>query len=143
MINVARYLFASALLLLTGGTMALDTDGQFESIAEQDAFVTSTLRAMAKELNQQTPIQVDEDTRLMSVVALQKTITFNYQLTRLSSRAVHPKVIEQVALENQNRIACGSKATRLLIDLGVRYAYVYTGSDGKYITRVALSSYRC
>lgn len=133
-------------MIIAGWAHALDKNGQFSSVAEQDAYIASALSATARELNQQTPIKLDEDTRLLSVIALQKTITFNYQLTRVTSMAIHPKQreqLEQQALDNQNRIACNNKATRTMIDLGVRYVYSYTGSDGKYITRVALTSYRC
>jgi hypothetical protein len=141
--SLAKTFLAIAVVVIAASAQALDKNGQFSSIAEQDAHIAATLRAMAKELNQQTPIQLDDDTRLLSVIALQKTITFNYELTRVASGAVSIRKLEQVASENQNRIACGNKATRDLVDLGVRYAYVYTGSDGKYITRVVLSSYRC
>lgn len=142
-VRALRRLAASALVFLASGTSALDRDGNFESAAERDAYVTSTLRSMAKEMNQQTPIQLDEDTRLMSVIALQKTITFNYLLNRYPASAVEPARLEKVARDNQNQIACRNRATRTLIDLGVQYVYVYIGNDGKYITRVALTSYRC
>jgi len=122
---------------------ALDKNGNFESRQEQDAFIASTLKKMAAEMNSQTPIQLDEDTRIMSVVALQKTITFNMRLPKYKSYQVEPKVISQAAKESLNHAVCKSKATRDLIDMGVQYVYLYSGNDAKLITRVAIDRYRC
>jgi len=133
----------AAVLGFANGALALDKNGNFESKQEQDAFIAATLKKMAGEMNSQAPIQLDEDTRMTSVIALQKTITFNMRLSRVKSSEVDPKSIAQVARENLNHTVCLSKATRGLIDLGVEYVYLYTGNDGKLITRVAIKSYRC
>lgn len=134
---------ALATVFLAGPTTALDKNGNFESKAEQDAYIAETLKKMAREMNSQMPIQLDEETRVMSVIALQKTITFNYRLTNYSAAQVQPKRIEQVARENLNLIVCKSKATRDLIDMGVRYVYLYSGNDGKFVTRVVVDRYSC
>jgi hypothetical protein len=128
---------------LASAASALDKNGNFESWEEQDAFIAMTLKKMAGEMNSQTPIQMDEDTRMMSVLALQKTITFYARLTRVSSSDVDPNLIAQVARENLNHIVCQDKATRKLIDLGVEFVYLYSGNDGKQIARVSIKSYRC
>lgn len=138
---LAAVLAASAVCV--GGVHALDKNGNFESRQEQDAFIAATLKKMAGEMNAQAPIQLDEDTRMMSVIALQKTITFNMRLPQYRAADVDPGRIGQVARENLNDVVCKSKATRDLIDLGVEYVYLYSGSDGKLITRVAIKSYRC
>jgi hypothetical protein len=138
---LAAVLAASVVHL--GDVHALDKNGNFESKQEQDAFIAATLKKMAGEMNAQTPIQLDEDTRVMSVIALQKTITFNMRLPRYRAAKVDPARIAQVARENLNHIVCKNKSTRDLIDLGVEYVYLYSGSDGKLITRVAIKSYRC
>ena len=134
---------AAALLVLSANAFALDKNGNFESKQEQDAFIASTLKKMAGEMNSQTPIQLDEDTRMMSVIALQKTITFNMRLPYYKSSQVDPKVIAQAARENLNHTVCKSKATRDLIDMGVQYVYLYNGNDAKLITRVVIDKYRC
>jgi len=134
---------AAAVLVLSTNAFALDKNGNFESKQEQDAFIASTLKKMAGEMNSQTPIQLDEDTRMMSVIALQKTITFNMRLPNYKSSQVDPKAIAQAARENLNHTVCKSKATRDLIDMGVQYVYLYSGSDAKLITRVVIEKYRC
>lgn len=122
---------------------SLDKNGNFESQQEQDAYLITTLKNMAKEINAQTPIQLDEHTKLTSVIALQKTITFNYLLHRTSYRDINPQELNKIALENLNHSACQSKATKNLIDLGVEYVYIYFSNDGKQITRAAIKNYRC
>jgi len=122
---------------------ALDKNGNFESKQEQDVFIAATLKKMATEMNSQTPVQLDEDTRMMSVIALQKTITFNMRLVNYKASQVDPSRVAQAAKENLNHTVCRSKATRDLIDLGVQYVYLYSGNDGKLVTRVVIDRYRC
>lgn len=122
---------------------ALDKNGNFESKQEQDVFIAVTLKKMATEMNSQTPVQLDEDTRMMSVIALQKTITFNMRLVNYKASQVDPSRVAQAAKENLNHTVCRSKATRDLIDLGVQYVYLYSGNDGKLVTRVVIDRYRC
>jgi hypothetical protein len=141
--NALRAIAAVLCVALAGPAFALDKNGNFESRQEQDAFIATTLKKMAGELNAQTPIQLDEDTRMMSVIALQKTITFNMRLPRVKSSEVDPDNLARFARENLNHTVCKSKATQKLIDLGVEYVYLYSGSDAKQIARVSIKSYRC
>jgi hypothetical protein len=139
----AKFIAASVASFVGFNASALDKNGNFESKHEQDAFIAATLKKMASELNSQTPIQLDEDTRMMSVIALQKTVTFNMRLLNYKASQVDPKVIARAARENLNHTVCKSKATRDLIDMGVQYIYLYSGNDAKLITRVAIDKYRC
>jgi hypothetical protein len=143
LVAAAHALGTLLLALFSAHAIALDKNGNFESTAEQDAFIAETLKKMAREMNSQTPVQLDEDTRVMSVIALQKTITFNMRLPNYVASQVEPKRVEQGARENLNLIVCKSKATRDLIDMGVQYVYLYNGKDGKFITRVVVDRYRC
>lgn len=133
----------ASLVALSASAFALDKNGNFESKQEQDAFIARTLKKMASEMNSQAPIQLDEDTRMMSVIALRKTITFNMRFPNYKSSQADPKVISAAARENLNHTVCKSKATRDLIDMGVRYVYLYSGNDAKLITRVVIDKYRC
>ena len=127
----------------SNAVFSLDKNGNFESKQEQDAYLMTTLKNMAKEMNSQTPIQLDEYTKLTSVIALQKTITFNYLLHRTNYKDINSQELNKIALENLNHSACQSKATKNLIDLGVEYVYIYFSNDGKQITRASIKSYRC
>lgn len=130
-------------LTLPNPLCALDKNGNFESIKEQDEYISLTLKKMAKDMNSQTPIMVDSETQMSSVLALEKTININYKLVNLSSKEVNPDQLKNYALENMNDIACKNKATRDLIDLGVKYVYIYWGNDDRLITRAVLNKYYC
>ena len=138
-------LFGSFLVLLLSPlcASAIDLDRQFESIKEQDQFLIETLKSMGREINQETPLWVDSDTRLNSVVVLGRTLTYNYQVVNFSGSDLDVPFFGRTVLENLNHMVCQSEATRILIDLGVRYVYLYFGMDGKLITRIVLESYRC
>lgn len=139
-----RYAIAAMVaVLFMSNAAALDKNGNFESKQEQDAFIAVTLKKMASEMNSQAPVQLDEDTRMMSVIVLQKTITFNMRLVNYTASQVDPNGVAQAAKENLNHTVCRSKATRDLIDLGVQYVYLYSGNDGKLVTRVVIDRYRC
>lgn len=98
---------------------------------------------MAGEINSQTPIQLDQETQMMSVIALQKTINFNLMLSNFKASQLDAKAVEQMALENLNHTVCRSNANRVLIDLGVKYIYHYFGNDEKLVTQVIIDRYRC
>ena len=133
----------SLMFFYSSSALSLDKNGNFESKQEQDVYLIATLKNMAKEINAQTPIQLDEYTKLTSVIALQKTITFNYLLYRTNYKDVNPQELNKIALENLNHSACQSKATKNLIDAGVEYVYIYFSNDGKQITRASIKNYRC
>ena len=141
--NHLRGVLTATAILFALQAYALDKNGNFESKQEQDAFITVTLKKMAGEMNSQAPVQIDDDTRMMSVIALQKTLTFYMRFPNYISSQVDPESIAKAARENLNHTVCKSKATRNLIDLGVQYVYLYSGNDGKLITRVVIDKYRC
>ena len=132
-----------ALLLISVPLHALDKNGNFESIEEQDKFIADTLKKMAMEMNSQAPFMMDSETQFISAMALQKTINIRVRLVNFSSTEVDAKEINRHVWANENDIACKNKATRDLIDLGVSYVYIYFGNDDRLITRVVLNEYRC
>ncbi|MFW2054533.1 type II secretion system pilot lipoprotein GspS-beta [Acinetobacter baumannii] len=122
---------------------ALDANGNFESKQERDEILMILFKKLAKELNEQTPILLDEETKMMSVMALYKTITINMTLVNYASDHVNPHILQEYAKENINYNVCQSQATKMLIDAGFKYTYIYTGNDGRIITRVVVDSYNC
>lgn len=122
---------------------ALDKNGNFESKEEQANYIAAILKNMVIEINNQTPIMLDKETQMTHVLALNKTINFNYKLVNVSSVEANSEEIKKLALFNMNDIACKDQATKALIDLGVTYVYIYFGNDNRLITRASLSKYKC
>lgn len=125
---------------------ALDKNGNFESKDEQDKYIAATLKKMAVEINSQAPMMLDADTQFKFALALDKTISFSYQLVNFSSRELSSSALKELnktIWNNMNDNACKVQATRTLIDLGVRYVYIYFGNDDRLITQVVLNKYIC
>jgi len=136
-------LFLVVFLLAPSTIFALDENGNFESIEEQDRFIAETLKKMAIEMNSQTPFMMDSETQFSSALSLGKTLNFTMRLINFSSKEVNTDELSKYVLENVNDIACKNEATRNLIDLGVTYVYIYFGNDDRFIMRVALEKYEC
>lgn len=136
-------LLLTMVFILPSPIYALDKNGNFESKKEQDQFIAKALKEMAKEINQQTPIMIDSETKLQSALAVGKTLTYSATIINATSNQVNAQDLNRMVWGNINAIACKNKATRGLIDLGVSYIYIYFGNDNRIITRVVLNSYEC
>jgi hypothetical protein len=132
-----------AFLIISSPLYALDKDGNFESIEEQDRYISDTLKKMAIEMNSQAPFMMDSETQFSSALALKKTLNFTMRLINQTSTEVDAKEISKYVWANVNDIACKNKATRDFIDWGVSYVYIYFGNDDRFITRVVLDEYKC
>jgi len=122
---------------------ALDENGNFETVEERDAYVMSILKKVAKDLNEQTPILLDQETKMMNVMVYLKTITINMQLLNYSSNEYNPFFIDHYIKEKVNSLACQNKGMQYFLNNGFKYMYVYTGRDGQFITRVLIDKYEC
>ena len=141
--NFAQLFAAVNMVCCLNSAFALDQRGNFESIQEQDAFISTTLKKFAREINEQTPLQLDGESKLMSVFAYQKTINFNVLLPLYKFSEIEKNQLDKLISENLNHRICKTKASRDLIDLGVEFVYFYSGNDGKLITRIAIKGYLC
>ncbi|OOS22806.1 hypothetical protein B0682_00935 [Moraxella lincolnii] len=140
------YLIIISFTLINNAAFALDRNGNFESIQERDLFLSKTLQDMAKQMNAQAPIMMDESTKFIGALALNKTLNFMYQLIDIDSRNIEKENIEAFyrdRLEVMNNIACKSEPTQRLMDAGITYVYVYSDMNGRAIARVELKNYHC
>lgn len=138
LINV--FLFAAAFPF---SSHALDKNGNFSSKEEQDSYIVATLNKMVVQINSQTPMMLNSETQMSNALALGKTINFTMRLINTSSKQVNANELSKYAKGNLNDIACKSKATKNLIDLGVSFVYIYFGNDDRMITRVVINNYHC
>jgi len=130
-------------LIISCPLYALDKKGNFESLQEQDRFIATTLKNIVIQINSQTPMMLDSETQMSSALALDKTINFTMRLVKYSSNEVDAAYLNKYVWNNVNDIACKTKGTKFMIDLGVSYVYLYFGNDDRLITRVVLNSYNC
>src|SRR5262249_50860492 len=101
------------------------------------------LTKMAVELNKNNPKMLDADTRLDKVTASNERFIYSYTLMNTSSGKVNfdtlaPKLKSQFA-----KRLCETKGWNTLLEDGARVEYFYSGSDGKPIGRVTITSSDC
>lgn len=133
----------SIFVLTSFESSSIGENWNFKSQQEQDAFIAATLKKIAIEINSQTPIQIDQDTRMMSVISIGKTLNYYMILNNYKSSQLNPIDIENSAKEILNDAVCKNKSTRDLIDMGVKYRYNYRGNDNKFVTNVVIDYYGC
>lgn len=122
---------------------ALDKNGNFESNSERDEYLMVALQKIAKQMNNQIPIMVDDETQLTSCLVAGKTINIFYKLINFKASEVNADEIQKHVWEQKNYNACKDKSTRQLIDMGVIYFFTYFDKDDRLITRVSLDKYKC
>jgi hypothetical protein len=139
-LNIA--LFTLFILYAAMGS-ALDKNGNFESNSERDEYLMVALQKIAKQMNNQIPIMVDDETQLTSCLVAGKTINIFYKLINFKASEVNADEIQKHVWEQKNYNACKDKSTRQLIDMGVIYFFTYFDKDDRLITRVSLDKYKC
>lgn len=137
------FLFVVFAFIYATDLWSLDKNGKFESAMERDESLVMVLQKIAKQIRNQTPIMVDEETQLTSVVAVEKTLNYYYKIVNYSAYQLDEKVWRNFALAQLNDIACKDEATQELIKMGVRYSFLIFGNDNRLVTRVTLDKYKC
>jgi hypothetical protein len=101
------------------------------------------LTKMAVELNKNNPKMLDADTRLDKVTSSDERFTYSYTLMNATSGKTNfgtlaPKLKSQFAQR-----LCANKGWNALLEDGARVEYFYSGTDGKPIGRVVITSSDC
>ena len=112
----------------------------FASSSEPD--LSFQLRKMAKELNKQSPIRLNEYTRARSVVVYGNTIVYNHQLDFNKSDLEVPSV-QSGGRSHFIKNLCSIKDTRHLLDSGADMKYMYYDINEVFITEFTISKRDC
>lgn len=128
-INVQIFIVIIAILIpLSAKKVSAGTD-----LINQEV-VKKTLLKIAIDLNKQTPIMMDSETRCDYVVATGLTIAYNYTLVSIDD----PKSISKETIEKfkQGIISaqCGDQRVKRVMMSGMKTAYFYKDKNGRYIT---------
>lgn len=135
--------FLALTILFSANNYALDANGKFESIQEQDAYIAKTLQDMAVAINRQTPIPASNDTQITSAIAFGKTLNIYVTLLTHNSTHIDTQEFGSIMRKELNDIICKAEPMRAMIDFGVTYSYFYSGNDNRLIARVAMDRYNC
>ena len=110
---------------------------------QQDPGLLAGLTELVFELNKQTPVKVDADTRLDSVATFSKYMIYNNTLTDLKAEEVNPLLVAQHFEENMINHLCSMDTFAPFIELDLVMVYRYTDQNGKFITELSKDLSHC
>jgi len=101
------------------------------------------LTKMAVELNKNNPKMLDADTRLDKVTSSNERFIYSYTLMNATSGKVNFDTLAPKLKSEFAKRLCATKGWNTLLEDGARVEYFYSGSDGKPIGRVMITSSDC
>jgi len=101
------------------------------------------LFAVAHELNSSLPMALDKDTRLDSVVALQKTLQYQYTLINYTCDQLDASDTRQALRSSMLPNIQSNPSTSALLRRGVSMEFRYSGSDGRFICSFVITPQDC
>nr|WP_136250807.1 hypothetical protein [Ningiella ruwaisensis] len=111
--------------------------------AKSNRLISSGLTDLVNELNKQTPLKVDSDTRLDSVATFANYMIYNNTLTDFDAEEVNPQLVAQHFEENVISQLCAMENFRPFIELELVMVYRYTDKNGKFITELSKDLSSC
>lgn len=130
------------LVLGVAALLMMSFNAQAEELLSDDE-IQSSLIAVANEMNQMTPIMVDDDTRLDSTIALKRSFLYLYTLVGYTADQLDPELFLQAIEPLLLQELCSSEDMAGFLDNDIDTIYVYRGNDGNQITSVTIRAGDC
>lgn len=147
-LSIAGVIFAFIAWAISGqigrelGNAAFSTSKPSQK--EIEATLNEALRLAARQVNQSTPIMVDENTRMdTATIGPGLRMTYHYTLPRYSSRDIEPAWLYQNLRPVVKTSVCNNKKMQLSLKHGVTYVYSYAGNDGTKISSFEIKGIDC
>ena len=138
-----KVIFSLAVLLLAAFVGVIAQVFVKKSVTPGGISPEQTLAEVAKEINKDSPRQIDASTRLMNVVALGKTLTYRYSLTNASHKDYLKGSIETLHGERLKSSVCKAEGMRPLVNLGAVLEYAYHDKNGVELDVVSIETSKC
>ena len=100
------------------------------------------LQKYVSEQNSKLPMMVDSETRLDSMIVINKTICYYNTVVHYSASNEVAQKINAFGPKIVNRI-CTSKETQKWVKNGFTFSYAYYDNDGKQITVISVAPSQC
>ena len=111
---------------------------------EMEAKLIEGLEEAARQINQNTPTMVDEDTRMdKASVGPGARVTYHYTFPGYSSREIDPTWLRQNLRPAVMQNVCNDNDMKLSLQYGATYAYSYSGNDGLPVSNFAIDRNDC
>lgn len=105
--------------------------------------IEDLLPKFASQLNAKLPMMVDADTRLDSVMGVNKTLRYNYTLVNYSASNVTEQDVRSAMQQKIENSVCTSQESLSFIKNGATLSYAYYGNEGKQIAVISVSPAQC
>ncbi|HCG5954449.1 TPA: hypothetical protein NJ081_002904 [Vibrio parahaemolyticus] len=108
------------------------------------AKLTEGFEIAAKQINDSSPIMVDEETRMDGAsVGPGVLLTYHYTFPNYSSKDIDSGLIKSNVFPVVKEGVCASKEMKPSLQYGGRYAYSYSGNDGILIDEFIIDRNDC
>lgn len=114
-----------------------------KSVARQPPSIEQALLEIAKEINKNTPTQIDANTRLMNAVALGTTLRYRYSLIGASHNDFVKGSIGRLHGDRLRANVCSTEGMRPLVELGAILEYAYYDKAGFELEVVPIETVLC
>jgi len=104
--------------------------------------LAETQREVAKQLQQQLPMRIDEVTTLYNVASADELLIYNYRMDIKKSEIDYTDFMSKMKTQLRTNV-CGQKDMAYVIKNGGKYMYVYIGSDGISIGDFKIGKKEC
>ena len=95
----------------------------------------------AENIRKQLPMKIDEQTTIWAVAAAGRMAIYSYRLDVKKENIPLSWYRQQKTLLTNN--VCSHPLMRKMVKLGASYSYLYSDSDGKYITDIVVRNSDC
>ena len=99
------------------------------------------LQNVADQLNKQTPMMVDEETRLDKVSAGSKRLTYYYTMINYSANDLDLNKFTDIQRDTLKKASCGP--LKIFLTNNINVSYIYKGKQGKQLAEIILRASDC
>lgn len=143
MAYLAVFLILATTFALSKVSLDQHIKGGNNSTQKSSTPIEELLPKFASQLNAKLPMMVDANTRLDSVMGINRTLRYNYTLINHSSLNVTDQDVRNSLQQKIENNVCTSQETLSFIKNGVTISYAYYGSEGKQISVISVSPSLC
>lgn len=110
---------------------------------QQNVSKQQALWQVASQLNQSTPIQIDQETILSNVSVEGDGLVYNYLLVNYSSAEISPQELVDALYPGVKSAVCSQPEMKPALRDGISFHYSYSGNDRNYIAKFVVKPSDC
>ena len=108
-----------------------------------DKNIEKQLVTMSKEINKNTPYQLDQFTILDSTIAYKNTIVYKMTIFNINFEDLEMGFVENKLFLTVRNLLCTEESTKKAINKGAIFKYMYNEENSKYLFSFTIDSKDC